>query len=126
MANSLAHHLRRLEAFLKNLPDAPEWSRVLIVERLGIAPGASTKVARSSLHDASNFAERFDEFARRGYSWINLSGSGVLNGALIVSVVTPTRSSGIPFEHVSVNLSGPMQFVRDSGRWDLSPHMEIV
>ena len=125
MATALAQHIRSLEAFLRALHDAPDWSRVLIAEDLDIAPGKKATVARSSLRDEVQFAERFEELARRGYSWINLSGYGVLDEALIVSVVVPRQTSNIPFEHVSVNLSGPMQFVRDS-HWDLSPHVEIA
>jgi hypothetical protein len=104
----------------------PKWSRVLLGENLEIAAHMATKIARSSLHDASRFSERFDEIARSGVSRINIVGHGVLNDALVVSIETPRQASAPSGGHTSVLFAGPMRFIRLTEDWNLSACFEPI
>ena len=68
------------------------------------------------------YESRFGELMGSGYSWINLSYVGDLDGHAILSVELPATASGAPTP--SVNYSGPMQSVRAAGG-DASDHVRL-
>jgi hypothetical protein len=104
----LSFHLDRLYACLaRGRPDL-HWQGVALADEARTDRDATRlRVPRAALASPEQFAPRFDEYLHRGYSWINLSAAGVVNGTLVVIVELPTQSRGAPPSAISVNLSGP-------------------
>jgi hypothetical protein len=101
-------HLKRLEEFLRGLPDCPAWKTIEIVEtdQQGNIIGVPVTVEQ--------FEDRFDMLMKAGLPWINLSALGTHADNLVVTVEKPqpTGSTG-----TSVNLSGPPDRVRKQPGW---------
>jgi hypothetical protein len=105
--STLAEHLDRLQAWLRELPGAPTWSAVRIVESASIQYGPVDRIPRDAICTVEEYERRFEAHVASGYSWINLSGLGVDDGALLVSVEVPRDAVGVPHGRTSVNVSGP-------------------
>jgi hypothetical protein len=91
---------------------APAWSEVLLVEvsdktRFDRTPANQERihVPRAELHTLESYQTRFDHLLDQGYSWINLSGFGLLGTTLVILVEIPRESASA--KRTSVNLSGP-------------------
>ena len=113
--SALDYHLQRLITSIQTLPKAPTtWSKIMVVDdrdilhTFGLPP--FRHIPRWALHSPEDFAAKFDEYLRVGYSWINLNAAGLWDDVLIVILERPnlanSASAGKP-ELVSVNLSGP-------------------
>ena len=118
---SLEDHFEKLGASLKS-QGVPAWEKVLVAEDLHIYPFSRQSIERSAFHELHDFSGRFEELQREGHNWLNLSGLGVLDGVLIVTIEKPKANAGSPT--TAVNHSGPPSCVRDNG-YDLGPFIEI-
>lgn len=70
-------------------------------------------VRRASLAKPAAYAVRFSQLVASGYSWLNLSFYGLLEGHPLIAVEVP-RSGGTAAT-TSVNYSGPSKAVTDAG-----------
>jgi hypothetical protein len=113
---AVAFALLRTEALALGLPGAPRWDSVTISGPLELFPTQQTHVTPADLVAADAFAERFDQLLSLGYPWINLSAAGVLRGALLVTVETPTYTQA-DIDFTSVNASGPPALVQQRAGW---------
>ena len=120
----LAIQLDRLQAWLRQLPNAPVWSGIQLVEESNVAYGAQLRltIPRKALLDPLAYAPRFQELLERGYSWIHLDGTGVFNGELLVTVQFPRDAVGCPPDQVAINVSGP----GEPESWNLDGRVELT
>jgi hypothetical protein len=98
------------------------------VEAASIRRGPVELISRGEVYPVEVYEERFELHCAAGYGWINLSGLGVDEGALIVSVELPTRAEGlVPPEFLPINLSGP-PLDRSTGLpdWALGKRLRII
>ena len=121
--NSLEYHLFELEQWLRQIPDAPAWSCVQLVELSNVDPHLPPDL-KHRLREPAEYAVRFAELASAGYAWINLSGLGMLDDTLVVTVEKPSRTSNCPRSRTSVNYSGPTNMVRERAGWQLSDYVK--
>jgi len=122
---SLIESIQKLELWLRSLGEAPNWSDVVIVEKY--TPGTEnnpSEIPKSELKTIAEYEERFNELMERGYSWLHLSGDGLIKGKLFISVNYPNQSSGCPKERVSINMSGPPLHVID--RWNIERRVKLI
>jgi len=122
--SALTDHLERLVTWLRELGPIPDWHGVKLIEAKDVTWAAVSKIPRVALRSPAEYADHFDELLNRGYSWLNLSALGVLDGELIVCVELPRDTTGV-FGRTSVNLSGPPL---DAGKpvWDASVRHRIT
>ena len=116
-------HLGRLSAWLRSDLNATEWESILIAERLFLEPDRRLLLSADAIWTPAQYAERFAQHARAGYSWINLETIGLLNSALVTSIDLPRASTGL--SRTQVLLSGPMRFVSDGPGWSLERYLRI-
>jgi len=64
------------------------------------------------LYDLIEFSEPFASLISEGYTWLNMSGLGLLGNTLIVSIEKPCSNSHCP--QTSVNFSGPPHCVQEN------------
>jgi len=123
VADDLKTELSRLEGFVKDLPDAPVWTEVRIVEsfKRHLQP---ENIKANELQTVEQFESKWDDLRSRGYSWINLHAVGLLGDYLIVAIERSSHIVGC--ENTQVNLSGPMNLVRERARWDLSGLVNVT
>lgn len=114
--DALAFALLRVEALALGLPGAPRWSSVKLTGSLERFPTAPAHLTLDDFVAASAFTERFAQLMSLGYPWINLSAAGVLRGALLVMVETPTYTQS-DVAYTSVNASGPPTLVQRRAGW---------
>lgn len=126
MATSLSNHVAELEEWLRKRDGAPQWDDVKIVLDSDIQHDSVSTIAVDSINSPTEFSAEFAKLVDRGYRWINLSGLGVLNGALMISVELPRQGEGTPPQHVSVNYSGPKRSVSEKRGWDLAETFELL
>ena len=74
-------------------------------------------VVAEKLRAPKAYEERFEQLLAKGFSWINLSYYGVLDGNGLVVVELPRETSTLSPRPTSVNFSGPPAIVANSG-WD--------
>ena len=115
-----------LEEILKS-SGIPEWSSVFFVEDFYINPSSKQTLERSQLYSIAEYSDQFDSLISKGHGWLNMSGLGLLENDLIVSIEIPSQQSpsfscGVP--NTSVNYSGPMRWVEDR-HYDLSTFIEV-
>jgi hypothetical protein len=123
--------LGRLSAWLRELdtpPDwnrilTPEWSRILITENVRLFNYMTVRLPGDEIWTPAQYQERFSRLARAGYSWINIETLGILNSALVTTIVVPRDVLGIP--QTQVMLSGPMRFVCETPGWGLERYLII-
>jgi hypothetical protein len=133
--SALDYHLQRLTTNIRTLPEAPTtWSKILLVEDRDIMHTTGQPpfmhIPRWALRTPEDFAAKFDEYLRVGYTWINLHAAGLLDDVLIVILERPNKPSataaGKP-ELVSVNLSGPASLRLDGPpEWKLTRQAVIT
>lgn len=105
----LDQEVAKLVAALEGWQATATWKSIRIAEAAEVRHRRnSVQIPRRILRSPEEYAARFEHHLRAGFSWINLSAAGIIEGTLIVLIETPHRSSGTPAEHVAVNLSGPM------------------
>jgi hypothetical protein len=114
--SALAFALLRTEAHALRLPGAPRWDSVMISGPLELFPTQPTHLESTDLIAADAFEERFDQLLSLGFAWINLGVAGVLRGALLVTVETPS-STRADIDFTSVNVSGPPALVQQRADW---------
>lgn len=122
---TLALHLERLATWLRRDGRAPPWRVVRLVESGAIKWSAISTIPRGALHSVADYETRFGALLAMGYSWINLSALGVIDGELLVCVELPRDPTGA-FGHTSVNLSGPAFDLAGKPVWDASLRHRIV
>ena len=113
---ALPFALLRTEALALALPGAPRWDSVTITGPLDLFPLQPARVALADLVAADAFAQRFAQLLSLGYPWINLHAAGVLRGALLITVETPTYTRA-DIDFTSVNPSGPSRTVQERADW---------
>ncbi len=104
----LDEHFERLKQFLKER-GVPEWGDVLFVEDLFIDAGSKQIIMKSRFQNLNDFKTRFQTLFSKGYSWLNLSGLGLIGNTLVVAVEMPNKA--YPEAVTSINLSGPLNCV---------------
>ncbi|MGH7329025.1 MAG: hypothetical protein ACREJX_11810, partial [Polyangiaceae bacterium] len=124
----------RLQQWLATCSGFPGWEDVRIIEigrgphyeKIGDGPHA-WRVAESVLHTIDGYATRFDGLLGAGYSWINLSCYGILDGVAILAVELPREPVGAPRGKTAVNFSGPPQDVKNGAiRWNAAGYVTVV
>ena len=116
-------HLARVVTYFRKSCPKATWSEVRFFEG---EPLDGRFLSTNVLLSPSDYRARFCELLEEGYSWLNLSASGVLDDWLILSVEWPQYGNSTPREYVSVNLSGP-RFDSDGNlAWNLSNRIEIT
>lgn len=123
--NDLERNLNLLTSFFPQWFNWLPWSQVLFLESTSFIDGNVSKVPRSALIPAREYAERFNELLDKGYSWINMSALGVWKGSLIVVIELPSYDNNVPRDKVSVNFSGPV-IIDGKPQWDLSERIEFL
>lgn len=106
---SLAQHIDHL---LNQYAPASQLESVWLVEVHDYDGSGLPIVRRASLAEPAKYAVRFAELVARGYSWLNLSFYGFLDGRPLIAVELPISPSGTT---TSVNYSGPSKVVTDAG-----------
>lgn len=81
-------------------------------------------VALSSLRTPEEYELRFAELLAQGYSWLNLSYYGLLDGRALVMVEIPGTPPRAPGGATSINFSGPTQRAAAAG-WDARVELVI-
>lgn len=104
----LRKSFKRLIDFAKDNGFSQSWDKVYVVEDKSIKrffnSDQKDEIPKSALNDFSDYEKYFDEnLLKQGYSWINLSLLGILNGDLILTVEIPNYNNQLEF--TSVNLS---------------------
>jgi hypothetical protein len=98
-----------------------------IVESTDVRYGRTDDIPRSALKTVESYASKFERLLAAGYSWINLSALGVLDGHLLVCVELPREPVGIPAGRTSVNLSGPpLDAQTRACIWDASVRVRLI
>ena len=98
-----------------------------IVESSDVTYGRTDDIPRSALKTVESYATRFERLLAAGYSWINLSALGVLDGHLLVCVELPREPVGIPAGRTSINLSGPpLDAQTRACIWDASVRVRLI
>jgi hypothetical protein len=116
--------LLRTEAFALGLPGAPRWKSVVLGPPLELSAGKLGRISYEEVVAADAFVERFEQLLSLGFPWINLSAAGLLRGALLVTVETAAITRG-DIRATSINISGPVAFVRQRTGWRLDDLVEI-
>ncbi len=120
-------HIKRLEEWLRRDGDAPQWEGIVIAENYFIGSEENpTKIPAPDLQSVDAYAARFEEILRRGYSWVNLVGNGLLGEKLLVTVEYPKQTCGASMEQVSVNLSGPYSDKTGQKSWNIEHRIRVV
>jgi hypothetical protein len=114
--SAFAFALLRTEAHALRLPGAPRWDSVMISGPLELFPAQPTHLGSTDLIASDAFAGRFDQLLSLGFPWINLGVAGVLRGALLVTVETPS-STRADLDFTPVNVSGPPALVQQRADW---------
>jgi|JI10StandDraft_1071094.scaffolds.fasta_scaffold240808_4 hypothetical protein len=70
-------------------------------------------VRQASLAEPAAYAARFSKLLASGYSWLNLSFYGLLDGRPLIAVELPR--GGVNSATTSVNYSGPSKAIADAG-----------
>ncbi len=104
----LNEHFERLKQFLKER-GFPEWGDVLFVEDLFIDAGSKQIIKKSQFQNFNDYKARFQTLVSKGYSWVNLSGLGLIGNTLVVAVEKPSKAYSEAV--TSINLSGPSNCV---------------
>jgi len=104
----LDEHFVRLKEFL-NEQGFPEWNDVLFVEGLFIDAGSKQVIEKVRFQNSNDFKVRFQFLVSKGYSWLNMSGLGLIGNTLVVTVEKPNMV--YPGAVTSINLSGPSNCV---------------
>lgn len=104
----LQKSFKRLIDFVKGNGFSQSWDKVYVVEDNSIKrffnSDKKDEIPKSALNNFNDYEKYFDEnLLIQGYSWINLSLLGVLNGDLILTIEIPTYNDHLEF--TSVNLS---------------------
>jgi len=110
-------YISQLLSMAKSIDGAPDWDGILVTEGL-IASDENQKINRNDLYDHDSFNLRFKEIVTSGYTWVNLSIVGVLEGKLLISL-EDTSSSIVEGCSTSVNLSGPLNLICSRPGWNL-------
>jgi hypothetical protein len=125
--------LRRLKEWLARGDDFPGWREERIIEigrgtryeRAGAGPYA-WRVDAGAVSTPATYARRFEELLGAGYSWINLSCYGILDGVAVIAVELPRSTAGVPKGKTSVNVSGPpIDVTTGSARWNAEGYVVI-
>ena len=125
--------LHRLKDWLSRSDDFPGWREERIIEigrgaryqRAGDRPYA-WRVDAAAVSTPATYAPRFDELLRAGYSWINLSCYGILDGVAVIAVELPRSVAGVPNGKTSVNVSGPpIDATTGAARWNAAGYVLI-
>jgi hypothetical protein len=104
----LDQELDRLRTFLIDCRPALVGQTIQLVEATEVRFANNLlRIARPALRSPVDYTGRFEELLHQGYSWINLTAAGIVDGELIVIVEVPRTSGGVPADRVAVNLSGP-------------------
>ena len=122
-SRDLNAHLRRLSDWLRQDGDTPAWNSIVITEHLNLNNRTTVRLPASAIWTPSEYEERFARHARAGYSWINIETLGILNSALVTTIVVPRDAIGIP--QTQVMLSGPMRFVSETPGWNLERYLFV-
>jgi len=102
----LEENIQMLEEWLKTQSNAIEWNNVLIGDESSLYNEGKLQIKKEKLNTLSAFKPIFKSLMAKGFSWVNLSAVGVLNGELIVCVEKPNDSGRVPQGKTSVNFSG--------------------
>lgn len=131
---TLHEALHRLKEWLACRDDFPGWREVRIIEigrgtrdeRVGEGPYI-WRVGEDAVSTPATSAARFEELMSAGYSWINLSCYGILDGVAVIAVELPCSAAGTPKGKTSVNISGPPIDVKTgAARWNAEGYVLIV
>lgn len=105
----------------------PPLPREIVVAELD--PNAFDREGRPSieldaLRSPDEYEARFVALMSRGYSWLNLSFYGFIDGKGLVVVELPKSETQTAGASTSVNLSGPPAVAAESG-WDARSHVTL-
>jgi len=108
-------YIKDLIGYLKRDSNILPWSEIVIFETESDGVQYQPKddgiyawfISPSSFFTPDEYLERFDDLLHEGYSWINMSGYGVLNSTLIIAIELPREIVGVPYGKTSINFSGP-------------------
>ena len=117
----LDEHFDRLEQFLKER-GVPEWDDVLFIEGLFVDVGSKQVIENSRFQNPNDFKVRFQTLVSKGYSWLNMSGLGLIGNTLVVSVEKPNKIH--PGTETSINFSGPSNRVIQNN-YKLDKYIEV-
>jgi hypothetical protein len=120
--NRLDREMARLTEMLSARQPSLTWRTIQFVDSADVWYAAGTmQVPRRALRSPDDYARRFEDHLRAGYSWINLNAAGVVDGVLVVIVEVPDYLSGAPEDKVAVNPSGTsgqrVKIVDDCSAW---------
>jgi hypothetical protein len=76
------------------------------------------------VREPEQYEARFDELMKVGFPWMNVTCLGVIDGMLLVGVELPRVAPPEPAKRTSINLSGPMAKVLNSG-WSAEEVLSI-
>ena len=120
----LTQCLQELFAFLAKQQLLPPSRDVRIIEIRRDTPldvRGRFRVPRNALREPSDFESRFEEIAKYGLPWVNMSCYGVHEGLLIVGIELPeAEAKDRPSTRLIVNYSGPAACVIEHG-WQIDP-----
>jgi hypothetical protein len=106
--NRLDQEVARLVTATTRWRPSWTWRTIRFAEAADVRPtGHAIEVPQRALCPAEGYADRFEAHLRAGYAWVNLHAAGVVDGVLVVIVEVPNHPSGVPYDRVAVNLSGP-------------------
>ena len=104
--NGLEENIQLLGKWLKTQSNAAEWNSVLIGDESNLYDEGKLHINKEKLNTLNEYKPTFESLMNKGFSWLNLSAVGVLNGVLIVCVEKPRKSGTVPLGKTSVNFSG--------------------
>jgi len=74
----------------------------------------------------SEYNNEFDQILHKGFSWVNVSFCGIYKKKLLFCIETPKESTGVPYEYVAINTSGPFLDEKHLPIWDVSKIYNII
>lgn len=106
----LQKSFKRLIDFAKSNGFSQPWEKVYIVEDKSIKrffnSDKKDEIPKSAFKEFSDYEKYFDEnLLKQGYSWINLSLLGILNGDLILTIQIPNYNNHLEFTYVNLSHS---------------------
>ena len=104
--NALEEKIQLLGDWLKTQKNVADWENVLIGDESSLYGDGNLNIEKAKLKTIEEYSSTFEALLTKGFSWLNLSAVGVLDGDLIVCVETPNNSGSVPKEKTSINFSG--------------------